>query len=52
MGISMLEDSEMGAFATSRMGNKSFVNDSDVDFSNFSIVNKKKEAQKAKEDIE
>ena len=52
MGISMLENSEMGAFAPSRMGNKSFVNDSDVDFSNFSIVNKKKEAQKAKDALE
>jgi hypothetical protein len=51
MGISMLENSEMGAFAPSRMGNKSFVNDSDVDFSNFSIVNKKKEAQKAKDSL-
>lgn len=43
----MLEDSEMGALAPSRMGSKSFVDDSDLDFSNFSIVNKKKEAQKA-----
>lgn len=51
MGISLLENSEMGAFAPSRMGNKSFVNDSDVDFSNFSIVNKKKEAQKALDNL-
>jgi hypothetical protein len=39
MGINMLENSELGALASSRLGNKTFINDDD--FSNFSIRGKK-----------
>jgi len=50
MGISMLEDNELGALSNSRLGgNKSFIDDSS--YSNFSIVNKKKRNANAVQSI-
>ena len=50
MGISMLEDNDLGALSNSRLGgNKCFIDDSN--YSNFSIVNKKKRNAKAVQSI-
>jgi hypothetical protein len=49
MGIDLLENSELAALAPSRLGNKSFVDDSN--YSNFSFVNKSKAERDAREQL-